>query len=252
MGHKVVGTPFSTFTRTITLGLHYKGIPFEQISTLPHSDVAREAHPYGYLPTLIIEGPAGKPTRLSESQAIVRYLDRVFPEPTLHFKPSPISTGVQLEEKMWEVVSLTASFGKYTLRPSKLSASRDLIIWFLLNTSPGFPTIEVDVIKPHLKALKDGVSEREILDGNREGLSKITEFLDIIDQRTVPNARYLFGDQPTWADFYLYPLLADLRALPEWNLAVECRFEKWMKVMDSLDAVKKTFAGTLADSSTSS
>ena len=103
------------------------------------------------------------------------------------------------------------------------------------------------VIKPHLKALKDGVLEREILQGNYNGQSKITEFLNIIDERTVPNAKYLFGDQPTWADFYLYPLLADLRALPEWILTVEHRFMKWVETMDELDAVKKTFAGTLAD-----
>ncbi|RXW15304.1 hypothetical protein EST38_g10545 [Candolleomyces aberdarensis] len=219
ISYKVVGTPFSTFTRTITLGLHYKGIPFEQISTTPHSEVARDAHPYGYLPTLIIEGPNGQSTKLSESQAIVRYLDRISPGPSLHFKPS--APDGQLEEKMWEVVSLIASFG--------------------------FPTIEVGVIKPHLKALAEGTPERTILQGNYNEYSKITEFLDIIDQRTVPNAKYLFGDQLTWADFYLYPLLADLRALPEWILAVEHRFMKWVETMDELDAVKKTFAGTLAD-----
>jgi glutathione S-transferase len=124
ISYKVVGTPFSTFTRTITLGLHYKGIPFEQIVTFPHSDVARDAHPYGYLPTLTIEGPNGQSTKLSESQAIVRYLDRVYPEPSLHFKPSssPDSTNVLLEEKMWEVVSLVASFG------TRSTGYKDLIV----------------------------------------------------------------------------------------------------------------------------
>ncbi|KAJ2928458.1 hypothetical protein H1R20_g8616, partial [Candolleomyces eurysporus] len=198
ISYKVIGTPFSTFTRTITLGLHYKGIPFEQISTTPHTEVARDAHPARLSSGIWTEYP---------------------PEPSLHFKPS--APDGQLEEKMWEVVSLIASFG--------------------------FPTIEVGVIKPHLKALADGTPERTILQRNYDGHSKITEFLSIIDQRTVPNAKYLFGDQLTWADFYLYPLLADLRALPEWILTVEHRFMKWAETMDELDAVKKTFAGTLAD-----
>jgi glutathione S-transferase len=46
--------------------------------------------------------------RLCESQAIVRYIDRVAPEPSLHLRPGK---GVALEEKMWEFVSLVASFG---------------------------------------------------------------------------------------------------------------------------------------------
>jgi glutathione S-transferase len=98
-----------------------------------------------------------------------------------------------------------------------------------------------------LKALKEGAPEGEIVQGNSDGQSKITEFLSIIDQRTIPNTKYLFGDQPTWADFYLYPLLADLRSLPEWALTVVPRFMGWVDAMDELDAVKKTFAGTLAD-----
>ncbi|KAJ2919758.1 hypothetical protein MD484_g657, partial [Candolleomyces efflorescens] len=244
ISYKVVGTPFSTFTRTITLGLHYKGIPFEQVGTFPHSEAARAAHPYGYIPTLIIEGSDGQSAKLSESQAIVRYLDRLYPEPSLHFKPSssPESTNVLLlEEKMWEVVSLVASFG------TRSTSRTYLIVHLLTRQDAGFPTIEVGVIKPHMKALKEGIPERQILQETYDAQAKITKVLDIIDERTVPNAKYLFGEEPTWADFYLYPILADLRSLPEWLLTVEHRFVKWAEAMDKLDAVKKTFAGTLAD-----
>ena len=109
--YTIVGTPFSTFTRTITLGLQYKGLKYNQIATVPHSQVASESHPFGYLPTLIINKADGSDgLKLSESQAIVRYLDRIAPEPTLQL----VDGGSQLlPEKMWEFVSLTASYGRW-------------------------------------------------------------------------------------------------------------------------------------------
>ncbi|KAF5310307.1 hypothetical protein D9611_012036 [Ephemerocybe angulata] len=218
--YKIIGTPFSTFTRTITLGLNYKNIPFEQVATLPQSDIAKASHPYGYLPTLIIEDIAGgHEVKLSETQAIVRYLDRIAPDPSLHYRPSTNEEG--LEERMWEVVSLAASFG--------------------------FPTVEVGVVKPHLKALEEGVSEADIVQNNRNEVSKIAQFLAIVEERALHGSMFLFGSHPTWADFYLYPLLADLRALPEWKDAASGRFVKWMENMDKLDAVGQTFKGTLGD-----
>ena len=109
--YTIVGTPFSTFTRTITLGLQYKGLKYNQIATVPHSQVASEYHPFGYLPTFIINKVDGsdRPIKLCESQAIVRYLDRIAPDPTLQLVDG---SGQFLPEKMWEFVSFTASYGK--------------------------------------------------------------------------------------------------------------------------------------------
>jgi glutathione S-transferase len=111
--YTIIGTPFSTFTRTITLGLQYKGLRYNQIATVPHSEVASDYHPFGYLPTLIInkgdDGDRSIHTKLSESQAIVRYLDRIAPEPTLQLGEGSSQV---LPEKMWEFVSFAASYGK--------------------------------------------------------------------------------------------------------------------------------------------
>ena len=107
--YTIIGTPFSTFTRTITLGLQYKGLKYNQIATVPHSQLASDSHPFGYLPTLIINKVDGSNIKLSESQAIVRYLDRIAPEPTLQLVDG---SSQLLPEKMWEFVSLTASYGK--------------------------------------------------------------------------------------------------------------------------------------------
>jgi len=111
--YTVIGTPFSTFTRTITLGLQYKELKYKQIAALPHSEIAVDSHPFGYVPTLIIHkvDGSGRPLdiKLSESQAIVRYIDRIAPEPTLQLVDS---SGQLLAEKMWEFVSFAASYGK--------------------------------------------------------------------------------------------------------------------------------------------
>jgi glutathione S-transferase len=103
--YTLVGTPFSTFTRTIALGLNYKSLEFKQIDTKPHEPAAKQHHPFGFLPTLVLHGEGGEDVLLRESQAIARYIDRIASEPTLH------DTDGVVPEKMWEVVSLCASFG---------------------------------------------------------------------------------------------------------------------------------------------
>lgn len=118
----IVGTPFSTFTRTITLGLNRKGIPYEQIATPSHSPTADKYHPLGHLPTLILHGVGsnGEDIYLRESTAIVRYIDRIAPEPSLHLTESD---GV-LPEKMWEFVSIIQSNGEFTTTVNTSSVNR--------------------------------------------------------------------------------------------------------------------------------
>jgi glutathione S-transferase len=111
--YTLIGTPYSTFTRTIALGLHYKGVPFKQISTTPHAPLAQQHHPFGLLPTLVIHEVDNQKVDdipLCESQAIARFIDRIAPEPSLQISDNGSSV---LEEKMWEMVSFIASLGKY-------------------------------------------------------------------------------------------------------------------------------------------
>lgn len=111
--YTLIGTPFSTFTRAIALGLQHKGLVYNQVSTTPSSDIAFEHHPFGYLPTLIIHEIDGKRVdlKLRESHAILRYIDRVAPEPKLEITSG--EGGALVEEKMWEFVSLVAFFGQF-------------------------------------------------------------------------------------------------------------------------------------------
>jgi len=220
--YTIIGTPFSTFTRTITLGLQYKGLRYNQIATVPHSQIASDSHPFGYLPTFIINkvDDSDRPIHinLSETQAIVRYLDRIAPEPTLQLVTT---NGQLLPEKMWEFVSLAASYG--------------------------FPIVEGGVVKPRVQALDEGkLSDDEVRGQIKAGVVKLKEYLTLVESLMVTSTGgYLFGENPTWADFFLFPLMADLRTVPEWEVVSE-RLIVWMKKMDGLPAVKETSAGTLS------
>ncbi|CAA7263303.1 unnamed protein product [Cyclocybe aegerita] len=216
--HTVIGTPFSTFTRTITLGLEYKGISYVQKAAIPQSALAVENHPLGYLPTLVIHGANNNQgdMKLRESQAIARYIDRISPVPSLQ-----LQSGVDLpvEEKVWELVSIVASFG--------------------------FPAVEVGVVKPRVKVADEGnLSEPEIQAHIKDGIQQLKRFLSVVES-LMQSEGYAFGEKLTWADFFLYPLLSDLRAVPEWAVVGE-RLQAWMKLMDKLPAVKATETGTLS------
>lgn len=220
--YTIIGTPFSTFTRTITLGLQYKGLQYNQIATVPHSQIASDSHPFGYLPTFIINevDDSDRPIhiKLSETPAIVRFLDRIAPQPTLQL----VNGNSQLlPEKMWEFVSLAASYG--------------------------FPIVEGGVVKPRVQALDEGkLSDKEVREQIKAAVVKLKEYLSLVESLMVTSTEgYLFGEEPTWADFFLFPLMADLRTVPEWEVVSE-RLIVWMKKMDCLPAVKETSAGTLS------
>jgi len=73
---KVHGVPPSTFTRTVRLACHEKGIDYELVPTMP-GDVA-PLNPFRKIPA-VIHGDLV----LFESTAILRYFDRTFSGPKL-------------------------------------------------------------------------------------------------------------------------------------------------------------------------
>ncbi|PPQ79756.1 hypothetical protein CVT26_012309 [Gymnopilus dilepis] len=233
--YTLIGTPFSTFTRTISLGLQHKSLPYTQLATKTQTPLAKANHPFGYLPTLIIhdqeiddEGRKGD-IKLRESHAIVRYIDRVKPEPSLQLEEG--EGGVAIPEKMWEFVSFVAFFG--------------------------FPILEGGVIKPRVKALDEGkLTDAEVRSQIAEGVLEAKKFLALIESLMAPSPSgsnqdqdqdggYIFGDKLTWADFFLYPIFADFRMIPEWKEIVSERLVRWTEKMDLLEAVRNTRAGTL-------
>ncbi|KAF8121529.1 hypothetical protein EV363DRAFT_1301888 [Boletus edulis] len=215
----VIGTPFSTFTRTITLALTYKGITFNQVRVVSHSDTAYEHHLFGFPPTLVIHELNGQKIdlKLRESQAIARFIDRVGPEPTLTIADGDGHAVVA--EQMWEFVSFVGAYG--------------------------FSAVEKGVVKPRVAATDQGtLSDAEIRRTIAPAVAQLRVFLDKIEAHMSPEG-YVFGEKLSWADLFLYPLLADLRAIPEGEI-LSPRLVGWMDKMDQLDAVEKTRAGTLS------
>ena len=233
----LIGTHLSTFTRTVALALLHKDIEYTHIPTPPHSCVALSAHPFGYLPALIIHGQhEDEPDiKLCESQAIVRYIDRLAPEPSLHLRPGK---GVALEEKMWEFVSLAGSFGK-RLRFLPRADTKTEIIYFI-----GVPIIERGVVKFRMRA-EGKLTEEQILAQLEDGpIVELRRYLEVAESLMAPEG-YAFGDKLTWADFFLYPMMADLRMVSEWELVSE-RLKNWTEKMDLLPETQATRVGTLA------
>ncbi|XP_006454946.1 hypothetical protein AGABI2DRAFT_190119 [Agaricus bisporus var. bisporus H97] len=218
--YTLIGTPFSTFTRTIALGLHYKGLKFQQVAATPHSSSAQQHHPFGFIPTLVIHEVDGEKEDilLRETHAIARFIDRVAPEPSLHISSG--DGGAALEEKMWEMVSLIAF--------------------------QGFPAVEHGVVKPRVQAIDDGhPSDAEVRKNISEGVEKLRNYLQVIENLMGPEG-FAYGSKPSWADFFLYPLLADLRMVPEWEDIASPRIRSWIGKMDELPAAQVTKPGTLS------
>ncbi|KAJ1310251.1 hypothetical protein OPQ81_006993 [Rhizoctonia solani] len=213
----VIGTPFSTFTRTITSVLHYKGIPFQLESTTPHTELARKHHAFGFLPSLVIT--EGIDTiSLGESQAIARYLDRVAPSPSL-----VDASQLRLPEKLWELVSIIAGLG--------------------------FKSIEPGVVKPRLKSMDEGKESADACRARLEssgGVKGLRDFFQTLEIYKIGDGPYLLGENPTWPDFFLYPLVADLLATPDADLAPPS-IVAWFKEMENVKGIKETHKGTLAD-----
>ncbi|CAE6525035.1 unnamed protein product [Rhizoctonia solani] len=214
--YTVIGTPFSTFTRTITSALHYKGIPFEQEPAIPHTDLARKHHAFGFIPSLVITEQHDT-FSLSESQAISRYIDRVAPSPSL------VDAGLRLPEKLWELVSIIAGLG--------------------------FRSVEPGVVKPRLKSMDEGKESADACRTRLEssgGVQSLRDFFKTLDTLKVGDGPYLLGKNPTWPDFFLYPLISDLLATPDADLAPQS-IVIWFKEMENVKGIKETHRGTLAD-----
>jgi glutathione S-transferase len=87
--------------------------------------------------------------------------------------------------------------------------------------------------------------ESDILKALNPGLADLREFIAILEQLIAPSG-FTFGTHPTWADFFLYPLVADLEATPESHILTP-RIVEWSMKIKTLPAVNATVKGTLAD-----
>ncbi len=111
----------------------------------------------------------------------------------------------------------------------------------------GFPTVEFGVVKPRVQALDDGKAANDagVRAQIEEGVKKLKNYLGVIESLMAPKG-FAFGSKPTWADFFLYPLLADLRMVHEWEELATPRLKEWIAKVDGLPAAEATKSGTLS------
>jgi glutathione S-transferase len=225
---ELVGIPFSTFTRTIRLGLEEKLIPYQLIFALPHTDEANKHHPFERIPSFIIEYDGQKQT-LIESAAITNFIDAMWPETPL--RPSRNSSDLNdifTNARIDELISIGSNYI--------------------------FNAIEPPLVKTRLKLEKERKEEKEIVSTLDDSVQQLHQILTKLEQRSAlqDNKKFLAGDHITWADFFCYPPFADLRAINEGKCiqgesAPFTKLAAWMDRMEMVESVKKTMKDTLQD-----
>ena len=78
MALEIIGIAMSNFVRTVRMCAEEKGVPYEHVSEMPHSDAVKAINPQGQVPVMRHDG-----VQICESQAIARYIDTAFEGPAL-------------------------------------------------------------------------------------------------------------------------------------------------------------------------
>ena len=226
---ELVGIPFSTFTRTIRLGLEEKCIPYKLIFAPPHTDEANKHHPFGLIPSLIFHCHDQKKVFI-ESVPMANFIDAAWPDaPSLR----PSRTSID-----WKDIYANAHIDELI----------SMACHYL------FAAVQPAVVKARLRLEKNQTDEQQIVVSLAEPVQKLHQTLAKLEARSAlkDEKPFLAGDRITWADYFCYPPLADLRAVNEGQClrGASAQFPllaAWMDRMEKLASVQKTVQDTLQD-----
>ena len=189
---EILGSLRSTYTRAVCMLCEEKGIDYQLIETALNAPALHAVHPLGKMPVLRHSDVA-----LFESKAIATYLDLSFPGPRL-IPADPRLAGLA---EQW--VSLVNTVIDRTLIRTYLYA-------YLVPLMTG------------------GKPDRQAIDAV---LPAVREQIAILDKAVAATA-HLVGDQLTFADINLLPILHRVQQAPEGAQAVKaaghlaCYYEK--------------------------
>jgi glutathione S-transferase len=172
---EIIGSSRSSYTRVVRMVCEEKGIAYELTEAQLGAPEVAAIHPFGKMPVL-----RHGDFELCESKAIATYLDRSFPGPQLI--PSDPRLGALTEQ--W--VSLVNTVMDATLIRTYLFAY-------------AFPRTA------------DGKPDRKAIDAVTPAVRNQIGVLD----KAVASTGYLAGDQFSFADINLLPILYYVRQLPE-------------------------------------
>jgi glutathione S-transferase len=172
---EIIGSARSTYTRAVCMVCEEKGIDYGLTECALRAPELLAIHPLGKMPVL-----RHGDFRLFESKAIATYLDRSFPGPQLF----PSDPGLAALTEQW--VSLVNTVIDRTLIRTYLYA------YIAQKTADGKPD------RAAIEAVMPAVREQ----------------LEILD-RAVAGSGFLVGNQLTFADINLMPILDRVRLPPE-------------------------------------
>jgi glutathione S-transferase len=201
--HTVPGSPFA---RSVLAMLEEKKAPYRLVPLAPGSTKAPEylaLHPFGRIPVLEHDG-----FKLYETQAILRYLDRVLPEPLL--TPSDVKRAARMDQVM------------------------NINDWYLFQ-GVGSVIIFHRVIAPQLLGL---ASDEEAI---KAAMPKAHTVFDEL-ANLLGDQPYFAGDGLSLADILVAPAVDFFTVTPEWAVlaAPHANLVAWMKRMQDRPSMKAT------------
>ncbi|KAL9544119.1 hypothetical protein PS6_008920 [Mucor atramentarius] len=207
----LVGAPFSTFTRTMRMALRHLNVEHTLMETTPHTEVAYKYNPFGRIPSLI-----HKDQVIFETSAIRDYIDT-----TINSALTPRDLNTRL--KMDQLISVLCDYI--------------------------FHHIVFGVAKPRMMYESKGKSESEITELLQKPLKQAGKIIGAVDGMVDKNGPFLCGQELTWADYFVYPAIADLFSIPEKEFLQERapRLTEWYKQFKEREEVIHTYPDTIAD-----
>ncbi|HEX2365546.1 MAG TPA: glutathione S-transferase family protein [Bradyrhizobium sp.] len=201
--HSIPGSPFG---RSVLAMLEEKRAPYRLSPLAPGSLKTPEylaLHPFGRVPVLVHNG-----FKLYETQAILRYLDRVLPEPSL--TPSDVKRAARMDQAM------------------------NVNDWYLFH-DVGNVIIFQRVIGPQLMGL---TPDEDVI---KAAMPKAHAVYDELS-RLLGAQPYFAGEAVSLADLMLAPAVEFFTIIPEWTVlgAPHANLVSWMKRMQDRPSMKAT------------
>jgi len=201
--HSVPGSPFG---RTVLATLEEKGTLYRLSPVMPGTLRAPEhlsRHPFGRVPVLEHNGFS-----LYETQAILRYLDRVLPAPAL--TPGDCKAAARMDQAM------------------------NVNDWYLFQGVANVIGFQ-RVVKPRLMGLAPDETAIEAAMPQAHAVFK--ELARLLGEQP-----YFAGDAVSLADLLIAPQLAFLTQTPEWSVlgAAQANIASWLARMEARPSFQAT------------
>lgn len=194
---------------------------------MPHSAEIRAHNPLGLVPVLIHRPNAlyapKRSTVLYESNAIRRYVDDALYLIARQRHAHAQATGqAHASSELAGLLTppLDTTDSQRLLATSAQRATVDQIVSLASTTI--FTALEARLIKPRQALEHNGADEATVSVAVEEGLDDAQRVLGLLEgflssdgEGGQRQGKWLVGDALSWADLYVYPILADLKSIPE-------------------------------------